>query len=59
MFYLGDNTFVIDQYPNKVKFIFDNDSQIREFEIFREENDPNRLRIPYEKLIEKTDWIKC
>lgn len=55
MFYLGNNTFAIDQYPNMVKFIFDAEGQVREFEIFREENHSRRLRIPYTKVKQETN----
>ncbi len=50
MFYVGDNTFKIDQYPNYVQFNLDHTYKLKEIVIFRDKLKKNRVIIKNEEV---------
>lgn len=50
MFYLGNNTFKIDNYPNYIKFDLNTAIKLDGIEIYRYPSDKHKLRIPLNKV---------
>lgn len=50
MYYLGDNTFMIDNYPNLIQFEINKNNQLTGMTIFKEQENLKKLIIPIEKL---------
>ncbi|WP_164975734.1 serine hydrolase [Chryseobacterium sp. CH25] len=50
MFYLGDNTFMVDNYPNLIQFDVNKNNELTGMTIFKEQENLKKLMIPIEKL---------
>ncbi|AZA84368.1 hypothetical protein C1637_05870 [Chryseobacterium lactis] len=50
MYYLGNNTFMIDNYPNLVQFDLNKNNELVGMTIFKEKENVKELIIPIEKL---------
>ncbi|MGH1517841.1 serine hydrolase [Chryseobacterium sp. JK1] len=50
MSYLGNNTFVIDNYPNLIRFDLNKNNELTGMTIFKEQENLKKLIIPIDKL---------